>query len=214
MINENITIIDKIRGWLVWIAVVMCTYYSINDFISRKALDNFWTLGPICLVLYFSAYCYLKEKKTLSTWSFLLGTQAFMTYLIMLSGGLRAPGVFWFASLPILWAALLGIRGMIVGYSSILIIYVSFYVFGDQIHLPEYMPPGSKQLFSARMENLLVFSTFVFLFIFAYTRILKKAQIEVERKNIQVETLLRILLHDISNSLQLAQFQQEVMKTK
>ena len=214
MINESKSTIDKIRGWLVWIAVAMCTYYSINDFVSRKGFENIWTLAPICLILYFSAYCYLKEKKNLSTWSFLFGTQAFMTYLIMISGGLKAPGVFWFASLPILWAALLGVRGMIVGYSSILIIYVSFYIMGDSIVLPKYMPEGSEQLFTARLENLIVFSTFVFLFMFGYTRILKKAQVEVEQKNVQVETLLRILLHDISNSLQLAQFQQDLMKTK
>jgi signal transduction histidine kinase len=204
-------VIDRIRRFLIYVGFLICLYYTVGDFIDRSSFEN----APIlisCLVGYFiGLFLDHKKSKRASAYIFLISTQFFMTYLILLSGGLSAPGIFWFSILPLLWTILTGVRGLFIGYGSIVITFLVYYLNGDSISVPDHIV---QNIFKARLENLLLFTTFMMAFIYLYTKVLALSKFELEKKKREISTLLRILVHDISTPLTIVTSYSEILRDK
>ncbi len=206
-------IIDRVRLTLLSVGFLICLYYTVGDFTDRGNFEN----SPVllgCLAVYVVGLILNQKKcRKLAAYLFLVSTQIFMTFLIYKSGGLSAPGAFWFTILPLIWTFLIGLKGLLIGYTGIFITYIYFYINVDTIVVPDHISVNNF-LFKSRLENLLMFSSFIVIFIYSYTKILAHSKIEIERKTREISTLLRILVHDISNPLSVISNHIEIIRKK
>jgi signal transduction histidine kinase len=119
---------------------------------------------------------------------------------VSITGGLDSPALYWLAFMPTAAALLFGSQGVLLGISSLLL-------YGSIIYLMEFynfdlsiIKNKEDYLFEKYFNAILLFSS---VSILAYISV---RGIEESKKNLtsqknKVATLLRILLHDISNPL-------------
>ncbi|KHD87659.1 MAG: histidine kinase [Bdellovibrio sp. ArHS] len=146
------------------------------------------------LVLRFSKN-YLLSAMTLSICS-----AAIVTYLLYTAGGGDAPGVFWLAAIPLVMGILMGLPGAVTGYFIVLGIiifywYLKAHGLGPNV-IEEYGDYGKEKLFN--LVTFLIFSCFTtHQYIMGEERFMKRLM----EKNLDIENLLRVLIHDIANTL-------------
>ena len=190
---------DQMTPFLSWCGFFLMGYYTLFNYVDHGVdhlpflftLVSFFALGVIAPYTRFKRF-----SKVL----LLVPTQVFMTDLIFWAGGLRAPGVFWLSAMPIVWALLYQIRGLLVGLVITLMTYGYFWMIEEGLPLTEFFP-SMDAIERARLENLVLFTLFMASFVMAYTIVILQSQKKVTEKQKEVEALLRILVHDISNPL-------------
>lgn len=123
-----------------------------------------------------------------------------LTYLLYTAGGGDAPGVFWLAAAPLVLGILIGLPGAVAGYFIIASIIVLFWYLkandmGPNV-IAEYGDYGREKLFN--LVTFLIFSCFTtHQYIMGEERFMKRLM----EKNLDIENLLRVLIHDIANTL-------------
>lgn len=123
-----------------------------------------------------------------------------LTYLLYTAGGGDAPGVFWLAAVPLVLGILIGLPGAVAGYFIIAAIIVLFWYLkasdlGPNV-IAEYGDYGREKLFN--LVTFLIFSCFTtHQYIMGEERFMKRLM----EKNLDIENLLRVLIHDIANTL-------------
>lgn len=129
------------------------------------------------------------------------GTTMLLTdVLIYLSGGLDAPGLLWLAMYPLVLSMLLGYRWAYLGYSVVLatmlgFTYLNWNGLGPNL-VTQYGVPKLEKIL-----NLTGFMVFASVTAHFYYRREKTVKADLIQKNNDVENLLRVLLHDIANTL-------------
>ncbi|WP_374079104.1 sensor histidine kinase [Bdellovibrio bacteriovorus] len=123
-----------------------------------------------------------------------------LTYLLYTAGGGDAPGVFWLAAVPLVLGILIGLPGAVAGYFIIAAVIVFFWYMkandmGPNV-IAEYGDYGREKLFN--LVTFLIFSCFTtHQYIMGEERFMKRLM----EKNLDIENLLRVLIHDIANTL-------------
>lgn len=194
---------DKVRLFLIFCGVFLLGYYTLTAYIDRG-----WSAMPIILIADFVflvgvALTFTKYKDSANLF-YLIPAQAFMSYQIAIAGGVFSPGYFWLSAIPVLWALLYSVRGLVFGYLSVLATYGYLWQ-ARSYEVFETAFPTEEAFNRARIENFVLFTTFLSAFILAYTIVLRKSQEKIEEKQKDVENLLRILVHDVSNPLMVIQ---------
>lgn len=161
-----------------------------------------WILVPLWVGLMFVPAVYLY---TLTRYQFaalwVCGTTMLLTdVLIYLSGGLDAPGLLWLAMYPLVLSMLLGYRWAYLGYSVVLatmpgFTYLNWNGLGPNL-VTQYGVPKLEKIL-----NLTGFMVFASVTAHFYYRREKTVKADLIQKNNDVENLLRVLLHDIANTL-------------
>ncbi|UYL09359.1 HAMP domain-containing histidine kinase [Bdellovibrio sp. SKB1291214] len=130
----------------------------------------------------------------------LLSLMFMMIMLIHLTGGMMAPGIFWLATVPLATAILFGTRGAISGYFTVVAAFAVFWINNKMQTSPNVIP--SAEVFREELiTNLIVFFTFTSITTHVYLRNEAVYTQNLREKHNDVENLLRVLLHDIANTL-------------
>ncbi|MFS4458408.1 sensor histidine kinase [Bdellovibrio sp. HCB2-146] len=168
--------------------------YKVPDY--NTELITMWSL----LLVLPPVLLYKYRLYFLAAFSICVLELSILLYLLYLSGGADAPGVFWLAAVPLVTAVLLGVQGAFLGY---IIVFVTMGFFW---YLK--MHTGAPQLILQKINYSYekMFNTFTFLIFASYTtnHYVQGEKLFAQRlaeKNSDIENLLRMLLHDIANSL-------------
>ena len=121
-------------------------------------------------------------------------------YLLYLSGGVDAPGVFWLAAVPLVTAILLGIRGAALGY-TILCSTMAFFWYSKVNGSAPTLILTKLNYGYEKLFNIFTFLVFASYTTHHYIQGEQKFAKRLAEKNTDVENLLRMLLHDIANTL-------------
>jgi signal transduction histidine kinase len=121
-------------------------------------------------------------------------------YLLYLSGGVDAPGVFWLAGVPLVTAILLGFRGAVMGY-TILCVTMAFFWYSKVNGTAPTLILSKLNYGYEKLFNIFTFLVFASYTTHHYIQGEQKFAKRLAEKNTDVENLLRMLLHDIANTL-------------
>lgn len=125
---------------------------------------------------------------------------ALLIYLLYTAGGLSAPGVFWLTAIPLGFGILMGIKATLVGNAIVVCTFLFFWYLHTAGHGPnviaEYADYEGEKLF-----NLVTFLIFASFTIHHFLNSEAKHHRRLLEKNTNVENLLRVLIHDIANTL-------------
>lgn len=190
---------DQIIPFLGWCGFFLMGYYTVFNYVDHGS-DHLPFLLTLVFIFSLGVICHQTRYKKYSKVLLLLPSQVFMTDLIYKAGGIQAPGVFWLSAMPILWALMFQIKGLVIGLLLTFLTYFALYVANPELPLAEYFPT-SDAIGRARIENLILFTLFMAAFVLAYTIVIVRSQKAVSEKQKEVESLLKILVHDISNPL-------------
>lgn len=148
-------------------------------------------LPPLCL-FYFKNFLW-------STITTLTPLATILLCLIFATGGVDSPGIFWLATAPLGMAALLGLPGVIVGNGFVLSSIAFFWFLKKNGHYINFVAKENYSL--EKTFHLLAFLVFTSLIMHLYMRAEQKHTRHLHEKNADIENLLRVLLHDIANTL-------------
>lgn len=137
----------------------------------------------------------------------------FVALLVGLSGGMDAPGVYWVSIGPLIFGTFLNRKIGLYTLPLVLLVLALYFFIPELFPLPERFQPSDKY-FNAKAINLTVFTGFIFAFMYFYHNALEKSQTEIRNKTQQLDTLLRILVHDIANDLQVAEYHTSMINEK
>ncbi|WP_255490240.1 sensor histidine kinase KdpD [Bdellovibrio sp. KM01] len=125
---------------------------------------------------------------------------AVLVYLLYLSGGVAAPGIFWLAIVPFGFGVLLSTAGAFIGYTIVFATMVWFWILKLQ--------GGSVNIIAAygdydfeKSFNVCTFLMFAGITTHLYLKGEQKYTKRLQEKHWDVENLLRVLLHDVANTL-------------
>lgn len=144
----------------------------------------------------------LKITKKYVPAALILGTIGtfLISYMLYASGGTAAPGIFWLAAIPLSLGVLLGLPGAYLGY-AIVIMSFSYFQYLSANHLGPNIVAAKGDYAYEKIFNLVIFLLFSS---FTTHQYIKGEQLWARRmvdKNTDIDNLLRLLLHDIANSL-------------
>ncbi len=123
-----------------------------------------------------------------------------MIMMIHLTGGLFAPGIYWLAVVPLATAILFGTRGALSGYFAVIASFTVFWLNHTMQTGPNLIP--SPEVFREELIlNLIVFIGFTSFTTHVYLRNEAVYTENLREKHNDVENLLRVLIHDIANTL-------------
>lgn len=123
-----------------------------------------------------------------------------LIYLLYLSGGVEAPGIFWLAVIPFGMGVLLNEMGAFIGYGIVFSTMVWFWI--------EKYQGGAVNVVAAygdynleKSFNVCTFLIFAGFTTHLYLKREHKYTKKLQEKHWDVENLLRVLLHDVANTL-------------
>ncbi|MFG1592384.1 sensor histidine kinase [Halobacteriovorax sp. CON-3] len=182
-----------------------------HDYINDAVLHYFvLPISTLYLAFYYFDY---KGQHLLRNLSSLFPSFAITLVLITSFGGIHAPGVFWIAGFPIFFAIFFRKRGMIIGILLMLAIYAVYYTFEAQILSMTVEVPHELYMAEKRM-NVIHFSIVITLFFLYYTWLEQRTRDEIENSKEQLDTLLHVVLHDLSNPITILKLKLESLKRR
>ncbi|WP_340596388.1 sensor histidine kinase [Bdellovibrio sp. GT3] len=205
--NQNFSVVDH-RKRLLYMQIMyafgafMSVFYTFRFAGAFKSPEYTSIMTPLSIAIILGPpllWYRFKLYRTAAV-SLLITLIFMMILLIYVTGGLFAPGVYWLATIPLATAILFGTRGAITGY---FIIFATLVVFILNNHMgvePNLIP--SPQVFKEELIfNLIGFLGYTSLTTHVYLRNEAAYAQTLRDKNNDVENLLRVLLHDIANTL-------------
>ncbi|WII71442.1 HAMP domain-containing sensor histidine kinase [Bdellovibrio sp. 22V] len=185
-----------------FIGIAVCLVYVIKYNFEYKVYDYNPVIIPGWLAFAILPPLVLRLSKSYLYAAATLGAVAIfmLTYLLWTSGGGDAPGVFWLAAIPLVLGILIGLKGAVTGYVIVGAIILFFWYLkanslGPNV-IGEYGNYGREKLFN--LVTFLIFSCFTtHQYIMGEERFMKRLM----EKNLDIENLLRVLIHDIANTL-------------
>jgi Signal transduction histidine kinase len=141
----------------------------------------------------------LKNYKMAAIWTCTFAA-ILLIYLIYLSGGLSAPGLFWIASIPLVLSMLFEKQGALAGYAVVLSTLI-FFTYSHQSGDGPNVVREHANFHVEMVTNLIGFIIFCSVTARAYHKREVKYSEELLQKTNNVESMLRVLLHDIANTL-------------
>lgn len=123
-----------------------------------------------------------------------------LTYLLYTAGGAEAPGIFWLAAVPLVLGVLIGLPGSLAGYIIVTVIIGCFWV----LHASNIGPNVITDYGNYEKEKSFNLITFLLFSCFTTHQYIKSEERHLKRlqkQNNDVENLLRVLIHDVANTL-------------
>ncbi|KYG62873.1 histidine kinase [Bdellovibrio bacteriovorus] len=185
-----------------FIGIAVSFVYLVKFNFEYKTSEYNSVLIPMWLIFALLPPLVLKVSKNylLSALTLSICSSSILAYLLYTAGGGDAPGVFWLAAIPLVMGILMGLPGAVAGYfivSGIIIFY--WYLKANHLGpnvIEEYGDYGREKLFN--LVTFLIFSCFTtHQYIMGEERFMKRLM----EKNLDIENLLRVLIHDIANTL-------------
>ena len=125
-------------------------------------------------------------------------TSAFM---IFMSGGFKAPGIVWYAILPLLGTSLLGRRGFKIVLFLTILIFI-FLMTTTLLGIENYPFVSLAQYQFTVKINLIAFTLTSYYYAYSHTKNEEVFFQNIKNEKEKNENLLRILFHDLANPMQ------------
>ncbi|WP_413585485.1 sensor histidine kinase [Bdellovibrio sp. HCB274] len=168
--------------------------YHVSTY--NPGLFSLWILTAILPPVFL--YRYKSYTGAALSCSFLAA--GILVYLLYLSGGVEAPGIFWLAVVPFGMGVLLNSLGAVIGYGIVFSTMVWFWILryqGGSVNvIAEYGDYNFEKSF-----NVCTFLIFAGMTTHLYLKGEQKYTKKLQEKHWDVENLLRVLLHDVANTL-------------
>ena len=204
--HNNPELIKEYQFFLVISLVAMISevwyFYSIN-YLFRT---NFYNpvLYPLAAINIISFLVYKKTKRfELAKILVAASSLSFLLILLTAAGGLKSPGYSWVIMIPLLLGTLFKKRGAMAGMGIILLYTIAMIIFRDHQYVG-YIAQTPEDFAKAQIENALTFPVSAFIIIYFYLNLIEKSEREITSKKDDIDTLLKIVIHDIANPLQVA----------
>lgn len=127
-------------------------------------------------------------------------TQSILTAFLYLCGGVESPGLFWLTVTPMMTAILFGQKGALAGYALVIITMAVFWYLKLNNLGPNVVAQYGNYAFE-ETYNILIFLFFSSFTTHLYIRDEQRFARRLQEKNTNIENLLRVLLHDVANTL-------------
>ncbi len=169
-------------------------YIFVHDQIFYvKLIAPFILLTGVCGYFIFCKSAYETGAK-------LLLTSCVIPLVILIGsvGGFEAPGLQWLSLIPMMFGLFFGRKGLLPGV-IVLFLTCSIYYFVD---LPNFILNPDHYI-KEKITNFVLYSIFLLIFFFGYIGIMENYEKDLNEKNEQVKNLLRVVIHDLSNPIQI-----------
>lgn len=177
--------------------------YHVSEF-NDELLISF-TLLTLTLI-----YGIITHKKNQTLVSYLFLATFTICFFIYVSGGVESPGLFWLTFLGPIYGLFYRKKGILVGA---IVSAIAFFIY-IYLHKMDLIPTVITQQANYQTEkntNFFTFLIFMSINFFAYAKAHERALKSLKDKNEQIESLLRILFHDVANPLAVITLSSDVM---
>lgn len=179
--------------------ISLCMYlYRSSERISTTVIQ--YVVIPISL--FYVAFYYFNFKKNIPLRNFcsIFPSTIIMLVLVIAFGGIHAPGAFWVAGLPIFYSIFFRSKGVYYGLVAMIIILIGLFIFEGEI-LRVTLPVSNEIYVFEKKSNIIHFSVVLTLFFLYYSWLNENSKSKLEQINEQLDTLLHVVLHDLSNPI-------------
>ncbi|OUR97023.1 hypothetical protein A9Q84_11870 [Halobacteriovorax marinus] len=167
--------------------------YTHHSSETNVVLFTLITLGALSFVFSF------KGKYLVATLLILIPGSINLVLIIYQAGGINAPAPFWLFLLPLFYGVFFDMKGSIVG-TFVSFIALFFFLVVDKYGLYYYQVEIADYKFD-KIMNLYLFGTLLSGYLITYTKTYGQASVSLREANLRVDTLLRVVLHDLANQL-------------
>lgn len=201
--------IESQKKWLLLFLINIFTIVAQSIYIFRfpieyKIFFPVYVLVPT-LLLNFSAFYFLKKKVFIkAALLVLLPTTTNLIFMIFIAGGLNSPGIFGVAIFPLLYSTFFGKKGAIGGACIAFIVYIVFLLLDTFYGNLSFMHISAEQFKIERIMNIAIYTGLTAVYYVSIAYATEKASERLTKANEKVDTLLKVVLHDIAVLLQLA----------
>lgn len=129
---------------------------------------------------------------------------------LYLTGGVMAPGLAWLLVIPPIYFTVLDKAGGYTGLVIAILILAGFVIFKSQVPIPDYYLNEQFLYQSHLINNLILIIFFGFLF-FLHNSLINKYRVFSFKKLDEIDMLLKIILHDVSNPISVLKYNHEKM---
>ncbi len=178
----------------------MILFFFKYNFQYHYYVANF-VLLPGLACLSFLYYKHTKSDLALpARYLMFLVLSTVLSYMIWVAGGYDAPGIFWFAAVPLTGGVLFGIRGLALGVIHVGV-SMTLFALGKEFGYYVNIIPSHEVYIREKVFNLIVFTLYAAgMTIFFLKSESESQKISLQKKN-EVESLLRVIMHDLSSPL-------------
>jgi signal transduction histidine kinase len=201
MYIENI---EENRKWKTINAVALISlfiqvFYLFRYNFYHQFVDGNVFLIPLILISLLAFYFVQKRDYFLTSVFVLLPSTVTLFLMILYAGGVKAPGTFWIFLIPFYYGAFYKQKGAIVGIIITFLFLFSFLILDSVFNVRYELYNFDFE--NERFPNLLLFGVIFSWFSFAVLKQYNLATKKIIKANFKSETLLRVVLHDLSNHL-------------
>lgn len=157
-------------------------------------------LLPLALAYLSIPWVFLRKSYRAGALALIVATVLMANTLIFIAGGINAPGVIWLACFPPIMAVLTGRKGSYVSYILVTACYLIFLTLNAYDIGPNLIAKHGNYVREKAM-NLFFFILFVCFTTQQYLIIEERNLKHFNEEKNDIENLLRLLLHDVANTL-------------
>lgn len=151
----------------------------------------------ICLLSTPLVYRFSQSYKTAAAWVVTFSS-ALLTVFLFTSGGIQAPGIFWLTTIPFTGGILYGRRGGLISAFGMVCIFVMLLAAEYLMELPNIV--ADKGIYrQEKFINIICFLFYSLLTTYYFIRNEEIANNDVINNKEELESFMRILVHDIAN---------------
>ena len=212
--GENIHKMDarKIFVFSFPIVVMLFAYSFITFFILKKPVLAFWEIG--CALLAFSSNLIYKKTRNFRLSAHFLVFSGLLTLSIIsfYTGGVQGSVIFWIYLCPLCAGMIIDRKAILVWGGISISIVLGFMFFNESIQ--QFPGVISDANILAAFKQRTIFGTIAFSMLmgFIYKSLVDMAVNEARDQQSHVRNLLRLVTHDIGNSLALIDMSSKVMQ--
>lgn len=213
---HNSLSIDEKREWNTLFAiypfslVLLLIYILKYNFVYKVSEYNFAMFILFISLISTIVFGFLTNNKHRAFIIYLMTVTFSFIFFSFISGGIKAPGVFFLTVLGSVYGLLYGKRGIYIGAIVSSIIYFAF-IYLDKNGLNPNVIINHSDYQKEKNSNFFFFLIFISICFYAYFQAYYKAAKSLKDKNEQIESLLRILFHDVANPLAVIMLSSDMM---
>lgn len=197
---------NKMQSNFKFILMVL-TFIVIQYILQYNYLFNVTFLNHILIPLTASSLLiglftlYTKNHYTKAATLYVIVYLLISAYFLLVTGGFDSPGALWITSYPIVGANVFGKKGSYLGFVMTIIVCICFYLLGD-IELQARINFESAPLYKYEtIIHLLTFLLTVTILVMKHFNDIEKSTRLLKDGHHKIDTLLRVVLHDMANPL-------------
>ncbi|POB12885.1 sensor histidine kinase KdpD [Halobacteriovorax sp. DA5] len=196
--SENLIQRYLIVFTLIMVSITVSYYYlAYPNVLFHKIPKEFFYTYTTTQVLFFIIACAL-GKHGLAKAICVLPSILIMIIIVFTFGGVKSPGIIWITGTPIFFGVFYNRSGLLFGVFVMISTFASFFMLDHTIASLSY-PLTNTQYYSLLKFNIVQFSILTTIYFFFYVWLESNSRLKLALSNKQLDTLLHVVLHDLSN---------------